>query len=151
MLRILPAIFIPLGLPILTLILGKPDTPTMIFTIILTVVTALVSAYGFSQDIKRQLRPIHRTLDLLQSNELTIEQATSMKATQGTEPLMTLRRRMGEVGEEVIKRETQLRHQVVELQVVIDQHQKEATVEQITNSDFFQDLQKRAKDWRKTD
>lgn len=151
MLRILPAILIPLGLPILTLILGKPDSPTVIFTIILTLVTALISAYGFSQDLKRQLRPVHRTLDLLQSNELTMEQAAAMQATQGADSLLVLRRRMGEVSEAVIKRETHLRHQVVELQVGFDQHQKEATVEQITNSDFFQDLQKRAKDWRKTD
>lgn len=151
MLRYLPAILIPLGLPILTLVVGQTDTPTIVFAVVLSLTVAVISAYGLNQTLARQLRPIHRTLDLLQANILTLEQANSLKDAQGDDPLVGLQRHVGLMAEDVIKREMQLRHQVVELQVVIDQHQKETTVEQIVSSDFFQDLQKRAKDWRKDD
>lgn len=151
MLRYLPAILIPLGLPILTLVVGQADTPTIVFTVVLSLTVAAISAYGLNQTLVRQLQPIQRTLDLLRANILTLEQAKALKDAQGDDPLVDLQRRVGLTAEDVIKREMQLRHQVVELQVVIDQHQKETTVEQIVSSDFFQDLQKRAKDWRKND
>ena len=53
--------------------------------------------------------------------------------------------------QDVRRREQQLREQVKSLRIEIDQAKREQQVSEITESDYFQDLQKKAKQYRRRD
>ncbi|MEZ4679228.1 MAG: hypothetical protein R2932_33920 [Caldilineaceae bacterium] len=55
-----------------------------------------------------------------------------------------MRQAFGQMAEEVITREQNLRKQVDELQIIIDDSRRKEHVSEITESDFFRELQGRA-------
>ena len=62
-----------------------------------------------------------------------------------------LARAFRRMGEEVRERERALRARVQHLQVVVDRTQVEKDINEIAESDFFQDLERRAEEIRKGD
>ncbi|NER34804.1 MAG: HAMP domain-containing protein [Oscillatoria sp. SIO1A7] len=69
--------------------------------------------------------------------------------SQRSDELGRLARVFKEMARQVYQREQKLKQQVQELRIEIDQSKKQKQVSEITNTDFFQDLQKKAKKMRK--
>jgi hypothetical protein len=53
------------------------------------------------------------------------------------------------MAQEVFNRETTLRAEVQELKIEIDEAKKQLAVEEITDSEFFQDLRSKAREMRR--
>ncbi|HZU86701.1 MAG TPA: cyclic nucleotide-binding domain-containing protein [Anaerolineaceae bacterium] len=69
--------------------------------------------------------------------------------TQRADELGQLARTFQRMADEVVSREQRLREQVQELQIQIDEVKKAHQVTEITESDYFQELQKRVKEMRR--
>lgn len=73
------------------------------------------------------------------------------EAAARTDEVGALARAFRRMGAEVIERERRLREQVARLTVTIDRGRVEREVGEITDSDFFRDLQSRAREMRRRD
>lgn len=69
--------------------------------------------------------------------------------TKRTDELGQLARVFQQMAREVYEREQRLKKQVIDLQIEIDQTKRERQVAEITETDYFQELQKKAKKLRK--
>ncbi|MCL4532003.1 MAG: hypothetical protein M1582_02235 [Actinobacteria bacterium] len=76
------------------------------------------------------------------------EEIASLSRSAGSDEVSTLSRVFAAMAREVKAREDQLREQVKELRIEIDQTRKTKQVEEIISSDYFQKLQDRAKQLR---
>lgn len=72
-------------------------------------------------------------------------------AAARTDEVGALARAFRRMGTEVIERERRLREQVARLTVTVDRRKVDAEVGEITDTDFFRDLQSRARDMRRRD
>ena len=81
----------------------------------------------------------------MEEGKLSVDQAGELKATPAGDEIGRLSQIFGSMAQEVIQREQMLRQQVRELQIMVDQSKRDAQVAEIVDSDFFQDLQERAK------
>lgn len=128
----------------------KPEELTikLVFTILLTMVFTVANAVLVAQSISRPLLRLTGAARQMEEGQLSVEQASELKATPGSDEVTRLSQIFGQMAQEVIQREQMLRQQVKELQIMIDQSKRDAQVQEIVDSDFFQDLQTRAKAMR---
>lgn len=130
---------------------GTPEQLTirLVFTILLTMVFTVTNAVLVAQTISRPLLRLTGAAQNMQEGKLSVEQAGELKATPGSDEVTQLSQMFGQMAQEVIQREQLLRQQVRELQIMVDQSKRDAQVAEIVDSDFFQDLQERAREMRK--
>jgi methyl-accepting chemotaxis protein len=127
---------------------GSQLTIKLTFTILLTMVFTVTNAVLLAQSISRPLLRLTRAAQQMEEGKLSVDQAGELKATPGGDEVTRLSQIFGQMAQEVIQREQSLRQQVRELQIMVDQSKRDAQVAEIVDSDFFQDLQTRAKEMR---
>jgi energy-coupling factor transport system substrate-specific component len=129
---------------------GSPQELTikLTFTILLTLVFTVANAVLVAQSISRPLLRLTGAAQQMEEGQLSVEQAGELKATPGSDEVTRLSQIFGQMAQEVIQREQTLRQQVRELQIMVDQSKRDQQVAEIVDSDFFQDLQTRAKQMR---
>lgn len=120
-------------------------TLKLLFTIAVSLVFTIANALLVAQSISRPLLRLTRAAALMEAGKLTNEEAAELKAFQGDDEIAQLSKMFGQMAEEVITREEALRRQVEELRIEIDEVKRQKQVSEIVESDFFQDLQARAK------
>jgi hypothetical protein len=98
--------------------------------------------------LSRPLLRVTRAARLMAESQLTIEQATALTQTSDHDEIAELSRVFGRMAREVIQREVGLRSQVQELTVLIDEAKRGREVAEITESEYFQSLAQRSKEFR---
>lgn len=118
-------------------------------TILLTALFTLVNATILAQSVLRPLLTLTDAAQAMKQNVFTSQQAAVLRnaPTDQTE-ISHLRQVFGQMAEEVILREEQLRQQVTALQIIIDETKRHQQVAEITDSDFFRELQNKANHMR---
>lgn len=104
---------------------------------------------------QRELAMLRRLIQAAQAmgaGEMTHEQAVAIEAefkeTLTPGELGNLVQAFGRMAREVIRREEDLKRQVAELNIQIDEAKKARQVAAITETEYFQDLRKKAKELR---
>ena len=158
--RLLLAIMVSAGLPVALLgffllqqFTGQAGgsanlTLKLFFTIAVSLVFTIANALLVAQSISRPLLRLTRAAGMMQAGKLTNEQAGELKATAGGDEIAQLSKMFGQMAQEVITREESLRRQVQELRIEIDEAKRQKQVSEIVDTDFFQDLQARARTMR---
>ncbi len=114
-------------------------------TILLTVIFTLVNALLLAQSVLRPLLTLTEAAHAMLENRFTSQQATAFRTTSEDQTeLSYLQQIFGQMAEEVLSREERLRKQVDDLQIIIDDAWRKEQVTEITESDFFRELQGRA-------
>lgn len=82
---------------------------------------------------------------LMAENRLTRECAVCLETAVGIDNVSRLSQVFGRMAQEVLAREEQLRQEVQQLQIQIDQAKAERSAAEITETDYFRSLQQRSK------
>ncbi|MFQ5794188.1 MAG: ECF transporter S component [Candidatus Bipolaricaulia bacterium] len=159
--RLFIAILISAALPVALLgfllaqqTTGATASPTELtvklgFIILLTLVFTVANAALLAQSMSRPLLRLTRAAQLMEAGQLTSANAAELKATDARDEISRLSQMFGQMAQEVILREENLRQQVEELRIEVNEARKARQVAEITDSDYFQELQKRAEELRK--
>jgi energy-coupling factor transport system substrate-specific component len=121
----------------------------LLFTVVITLLFTIANAGLLAQSMSRPLLRLTRAAQSVEAGELTRTQAGELKGTGGSDEISRLSQVFGRMAQEVILREEKLRQEVELLRIEIDQTKRDRHVAEITESDYFQQLQKKAKDIRK--
>lgn len=114
-------------------------------TILLTILFTLFNALMLAQSILRPLLKLTEVAHAMLENRLTSNQAAELRnSVTDKSELSYLQEVFGQMAEEVLAREERLRQQVNELQIIIDDSKRKQEVTEITESEFFRELQDRA-------
>lgn len=114
-------------------------------TILLTVLFTLVNALLLAQSVLRPLLTLTEAAHAMLENRFTSQQAAAFRTNREEQTeLSYLQQIFGQMAEEVLSREERLRKQVDDLQIIIDDARRKEQVTEITESDFFRELQGRA-------
>ena len=101
---------------------------------------------------RRIVRPVEAmTAAAIDLENDRFDPASLDDAAARTDEVGALARAFRRMGTEVLERERRLREQVERLSVSIDRKRVERDVGEITESDFFRDLQSRAREMRRRD
>jgi HAMP domain-containing protein len=107
---------------------------------------------------QRELAMLRRLIQAAQAmgaGEMTHEQVAAIEAefkeTLARDELSSLVRAFGRMAREVIRREENLKRQVAELNIQIDVARKARQVAEITETQYFQNLKKKARELRGQD
>jgi uncharacterized membrane protein len=117
-------------------------------TVLITLAFTVANAALMAQSLSRRLLRLTEAARLMEAAEFSSEQASELAATDPGGEVGRLSQMFGRMALEVLRREQQLRQQVAELRVEIDQAKKARQVAEITDTEYFQDLQRRAKELR---
>jgi len=114
-------------------------------TILLTVLFTLVNTMLLAQSILQPLLKLTEAAQAILGNRLTSSQAAALRTeiTDQTE-ISYLQQVFGQMAEEILAREESLRKEVDDLKIIIDESRRKQQVTEITESEFFRDLQGRA-------
>ncbi len=155
--RLLVAIVVSAALPVglLGLFLtqqagGAPSNQTELmgklgFTLVLSLLFTLANAGLVAQSMTRPLLRLAEAARRMEAGELNREQAAQLQSTQGSDEISRLSHVFGRMALEVLGREEKLRKQVEQLRIEIDEAKKAHEVAAITESEYFRDLQDRAR------
>jgi energy-coupling factor transport system substrate-specific component len=113
-------------------------------TIVIALVFTVTNAGLVAQSISRPLFELTQAAQQMAHGKLTGVQAEALRTTTGKDEVAVLRQVFGQMAHEVIERERSLRRQVQELRIEIDDSRQRRQVAEITETDYFRDLQERA-------
>jgi hypothetical protein len=114
-------------------------------TLAVVLVLALTLAWGVAWPVLRLTNAAQR----IESGAWEEARIDKLASTRGGDEVGRLSRVFASMANEVRQREIQLRSQVRELQIIIDQSKREAAVSEITDSEFFQELSAKANTMRR--
>ena len=118
-------------------------------TIMLTVIFTLVNTVLLAQSILQPMLKLTEAARAIQSNRFTSQQAAELRDSTGDQTEISyLQQVFGQMAEEVLAREESLRKQVDDLKIIIDESRRSQQVAEITESEFFRELQGRAEAMR---
>ena len=119
----------------------------VVLAFLVTYGSLFVLIYLFSGALTQPIRSLTSTAELIGEGdyEQDFEQLTNDRFPDEIDTLAQVFQIM--VGK-VYQREQSLKRKVEELQIIVDERKKKEQVEEIADSDFFRDLQQRAKDIR---
>lgn len=129
-------------------IVGAALTTTLsVFAVVLglVVLASIGAALALSRAITRRLQSLDRAALALEEGTLSEEEIDSLAQSEGKDELASLTRLFARMAERVKKREETLRQEVHVLQIEIDHSKAAKDVEAITESEYFRDLQARAR------
>jgi hypothetical protein len=130
-------------------VIGQSElTVKLIFTVIATLVFTIANAGLLAQNISRPLLRLTESARMMGNGKLTGAQANDLQTTTGTDEISYLSQMFGRMAHEVIQREEGLRQQVQELRIEIDNVKKARQVSEITDSEYFRELQEKIKNIR---
>lgn len=113
----------------------------------LIIVAATSAIFLSDRLIARPILAITQAAASIEAEKFELNSLESV--TKRTDELGQLARVFQQMAREVYEREQRLKQQVIELQIEIDQTKRERQVAEITETDYFQELQKKAKKLRK--
>ncbi|MFN8377193.1 MAG: ECF transporter S component [Anaerolineae bacterium] len=148
------AAYVPILLLIIFLPQGDAGTgggfsaAQLLFTLLLTLVFTVANAIFASQSITVPLLHLSTAAKDMESGNLTPERAAELKATVGEDEISQLSRVFGNMAEQVIQREAALKRQLESLRIEVDTVKQSKQVSEITDTDFFRDLQVKARNLR---
>jgi energy-coupling factor transport system substrate-specific component len=119
------------------------------FIILLTLLFTIANTALLAQSMSRPLLRLTRAARLMEAGQLTGAQAAELKATEAKDEIRRLTQIFGQMAQEVILREEKLRRQVEELRIEIDEFKRQKQVREIVETDFFRDLQAKAREMRR--
>jgi energy-coupling factor transport system substrate-specific component len=158
--RLLLAILISAALPVALLGLfltqqagGVKSDPTeltvkIVATVMVTMLFTIANAGLLAQSISRPLLRLTRAAQVMESGQLSGDEAASLEQMEGADEIGRLGQVFGRMAQEVIVREERLRRQVEQLRIEIDESKKTKQVEEITETDYFQTLRLKAREFR---
>lgn len=158
--RLLAAILVSAALPIalLGMFLTQQRTGTpasseellskIAFTVLLSLLFTVANAGMVAQSMSRPLLRLTEAARQMQAGHLSRSQASTLEATEGEDEIGRLSKMFGKMAVEVIDREAALRAEVAQLRIEIDEAKKAHQVEEIVGSDYFKDLQEKARRMR---
>lgn len=94
------------------------------------------------------LRRLMQAAQKVAEGTLTPAEAAELEQVEGWDDLSQLRQIFGQMAREVIRREEDLRRQVESLRIQIDEAKRARQVAEITETEYFQELRKRAREMR---
>jgi methyl-accepting chemotaxis protein len=109
---------------------------------------AIAAGALIARRLSRPLLRLTSAARLIESSQLSNEQATALTETTDNDEIAELSRVFGRMAREVIQREVGLRSQVQVLTVLIDEAKRGREVAEITESEYFQSLAQRSKEIR---
>jgi HAMP domain-containing protein len=124
---------------------------TIVISVALLVVALiLASAQGFfvAQQLTRPIQTLATVAEALSVKSEAFDPAVLTPVAARTDELGQLARVFQNMGAQVVNREQNLKQQVLELRIEIDEAKKKREVDQIVDSDMFRDLQKKANELR---
>lgn len=158
--RMLLAILVSAALPVALLglfltqeVSGGRSDPTelsvkLAFTVAITLLFTIANAGLLAQSISRPLLRLTRAAQLMEQDRLTRDEARELEEAEASDEVARLSQVFGRMAREVIVREERLRQQVQQLRIEIDEGKKARQVAEITETDYFQTLKKKAKEMR---
>lgn len=123
----------------------------LVITIGITLAVTVINAVLGSQNISRPLLRLTRAAQQMKLGQLPAADAAELKHVSGTDEVSQLSSVFGSMASEVIAREESLRKQVESLRIEVDLVKQQRQVSEITESDFFRDLQGKARHLRTRD
>lgn len=123
----------------------------LVFVIIITLLFTVVSAALMAQSLLRPLLQLIGAASQMETSTLPRSEASRLKNTPFTDEVGQLSSIFGRMAEEVIDREASLKRQVESLKIEIDQSKQLKQVAEITENEFFRELQTKAKTMRQRD
>ena len=114
-------------------------------TIIITLLFTVTSSILLAQKISNPLLQLTKAAKSMEKGELKKEDAEKLLNMEGNDEVTQLGNVFSKMAQEVIAREDKLRSQVEELKIKIDEVNKRAQVSEITESEYFKELKKKAK------
>ncbi|MFO1540552.1 MAG: cache domain-containing protein [Chloroflexota bacterium] len=132
--------------------LERPGSELAVRQLVLAIVV-LVCGLGIGLLATRRIvRPVTAmTAAAIDLENDRFDPASLDEAAARTDEVGALARAFRRMGAEVLERERRLREQVARLTVVVDRRKVDAEVGEITDTDFFRDLQSRAREMRRRD
>jgi HAMP domain-containing protein len=116
--------------------------------ILISSVVVLVNAVLISQSISRPLLLVTDAARQMQLGKLSLARAKELKETPATDEVSQLSSMFGSMATEVLAREEALKQQLESLKIEVDLVKQNKQVSEITETDFFRDLQNKAKHMR---
>ncbi len=118
-------------------------------TIGLSLLFTVVNALLVAQTVSNPLLRLAQAAQLMKAGKLTQADITEIQAVRGNDEVAELGHVFAGMAAEVIAREQKLQKQVQELRIEIDRVRQEQAVSEITDTEYFQDLQQKITDIRK--
>jgi energy-coupling factor transport system substrate-specific component len=118
------------------------------FVAFVTLLFTIVSAALMAQSLLRPLLKLTSAAAQMQAGKLSRERAAELRDTPVTDEVGQLSSLFGKMAEQVIEREVTLKRQVESLRIEIDQVKQSKQVSEITDNEFFRDLQSKARTLR---
>jgi hypothetical protein len=114
----------------------------------LIVILAGFATVMLARTITRRLERLSGAALALEAGTLSDEEIRQLQESEGGDEIASLTRLFARTALRVKGREAELRHQVQQLTIEIDRSKAAEDVEQITESDYFKDLQSKARAMR---
>lgn len=118
-------------------------TVKLIFTMIATLIFTITNAGLLAQNMSRPLLRLTEAARAMEKGKLSSAQASELQKTEDKDEISHLSQIFGRMAQEVIQREAGLRQQVKELRIEIDEAKRVRQVSEITESDYFRELQEK--------
>jgi sigma-B regulation protein RsbU (phosphoserine phosphatase) len=133
-----------------TRVAGTTSTAVNEFVVLFVVVLVVVAGitFGLSRTITRRLLKLSNAAQLLESGQLSDDQIATLRESKGRDEVASLMRVFAGMAVQVRAREERLRQQVQDLRIEIDHSKKERQVAEITETDYFQELQGKVRQLR---
>jgi len=133
---------------------GAAATPTeltvkLVFTVVITLLFTIANAGLLAQSMSRPLLRLTRAAQSMEAGQLTSDQAAELESTESADEIGRLSQVFGRMAQEVISREKQLRREVKQLRIEIDEVKKARHVQEIVDTDYFKELQAAAREMRR--
>lgn len=130
---------------------GLELTVKLLFTVVVTLALAVANASLVALSISKPLLRLTAAAEAMEAGHFTTEQAEELRTTQGKDEVSRLSALFGKMAAEVVRREQSLRQEVQQLRIEIDQTKRAKEVEEVTESEYFRELQTRVLELRRRD
>ncbi|MDQ4078547.1 MAG: cell wall metabolism sensor histidine kinase WalK [Chloroflexota bacterium] len=121
---------------------------TVLAATLLLMLVATSLGLLIAERIARPVRRLTSAAHAMERGELQEETIASLQATKGRDEISVLAQVFGQMADQVRMRERALRQQVQHLRIEIDEIKQTQQVSEITETDYFRQLQERARAMR---
>ena len=118
-------------------------------TIALTLLFTVVNALLVAQTVSNPLLRLAEVARLVEEDKLTQDDIDQISTISGNDEVAQLSHVFARMATEVVSREQKLHRQVQELRIEIDRVRQEQSVSEITDSEYFQELQQKVSHMRR--
>ncbi len=119
-----------------------------ILVFLVLILTVIGLAFWLAKTISKPILSITAAAQSMEKGTLSEEDIARLNQSQGEDEVATLSRVFAKMAVEVEARETRLKKHVEELRIEIDHSKRARQVAEITDTDYFQYLKKKAKEMR---